>query len=72
MGRSTCIYSDRVLTGSDDIVIGPALVEVRDGHVVAVTQGARSAVEWDAMAIEDLGDRLITPAFVNGHTHLSM
>jgi 5-methylthioadenosine/S-adenosylhomocysteine deaminase len=48
----------------------PAAVLVRDGRIVSVHEGP--APETPAGGVHDYGSDLITPAFVNAHTHLTM
>ncbi len=72
MTRTLAIFSDRVITGSGEIEVRPALISIRDTHITAVEHIPRDEVDWSTGQTEDLGQRLVTPAFVNGHTHLSM
>ena len=62
------LRSTRVLLGGgpDPIRIAPADVEIDGPMIVGVH------APDPARAAEDLGDKLITPAFINAHTHLAM
>lgn len=63
------LRSTRVLLGGgpDPIRIAPADVHIDGPMIVAVTDPDPSVPPSD-----DLGDQLLTPAFVNAHTHLAM
>lgn len=74
------LFADRVLLSpspSSAPSFGPARLTIAGHSIQAVTPMTRD--EWlrdrsenpDANAL-DLGDRLVTPAFVNAHTHLAM
>ncbi len=62
------LRSSRVLLGggADPIRIVPADVQIQGDLIVGV-----AAPDPDRAA-QDLGERLITPAFINAHTHLAM
>ena len=62
------LRSSRVLLGGgpDPFTIVPADVSIQGSMIVAVEPPDPSR------AAEDLGDKLITPAFINAHTHLAM
>lgn len=65
---ATSLRSTRVLLparGEQPARIVAARIVIRDGRIAQVD-------EDDQRADEDFGDRLITPAFVNAHTHLAM
>ena len=70
----TFLLSDRVVLHDTDLTVAPAVVQIEGNLIQAVDPLDRS--EWTAPGgthqVIDLGDRLVTPAFVNGHTHLSM
>lgn len=70
------LLSDRVVIGADLLDVTPAAITIDGSNIVAVERVDRADPSW-ARALEagealDLGDRLITPAFINGHTHLAM
>lgn len=52
------------------------MVEIRGGRIAAVSEGDSPTIPTLADLQQsksfDLGDRLVTPTFVNGHTHLAM
>jgi len=60
----------------DSTVIGPAAVAIRGNTIALVRPMSREAfLDWELGAetkVVDVGDRLLTPAFINGHTHLPM
>ena len=62
------LRSTRVLLGGgpDPIRIAPADVEIDGSHIVSVREPE------PGREVDDQGDRLITPAFINSHTHLAM
>lgn len=77
-----CIRSRRVVLGQGALRrIAPASLEIVGTQITAVdpmapasyerTRGTRSSLEADD-GVLDLGDHLITPAFVNVHTHLAL
>ncbi|MFT6819257.1 MAG: 5-methylthioadenosine/S-adenosylhomocysteine deaminase [Myxococcota bacterium] len=65
------LYSDRLLLHTQDgIDIVPGRLDVMHGRVQSVHRGERSEVI--ERGVVDFGDKLIAPAFVNGHTHIAM
>lgn len=65
---STTLASQHVvLPDGDGFAIGPARVTVDGAHILAVEPGATAQPGDD-----DLGDLLLTPAFVDAHTHLAL
>lgn len=64
------LYSERVVSGADTLTIGPARITVSGGVITEVLHGSAAPSPEDAVI--NLGARLVTPAFINGHTHLSM
>lgn len=72
------ISSSRVMLASDGggYEIRPAAIEIRGSTIAAIHPGAvhdRDALGGhDSSTWHDAGDRLITPAFVNSHTHLAL
>ncbi|HZO14583.1 MAG TPA: amidohydrolase family protein, partial [Polyangiaceae bacterium] len=76
------VASRRVVLGGRDqrLVIEPACLELSGGHIASVhridaehylDRPPELALQRSATLI-DYGDRLITPAFVNAHTHLAL
>ncbi len=65
------LYSDRVVLAGEELEVVPALVTVSEGVITSVQRTARHDLP-QGCEFEDLGGRLLTPSFVNGHTHLSM
>jgi 5-methylthioadenosine/S-adenosylhomocysteine deaminase len=80
--QPTIVASQRVVLGGGDepISIEPACLELRDGSIAAVhrVEASRFVDRPPELALErsatliDYGDRLVTPAFVNAHTHLAL
>ncbi len=69
------IYSSKVLLGEGNERLQGYLIGV-SGHRIDSLR-ACDPEEWRALVpnnapVDDLGDLLVTPTFVNGHTHLSM
>jgi len=66
------IRSQRVLLRDcDKLVIKPAELTIADGVITSVEALDRTSFEAQASTL-DLGARLVTPAFVNAHTHLAL
>lgn len=67
------IYADHVVLPEVDEPV-PACVELDGGRILAVYRLPRPTFEADPrfQGALDLGPRLLTPAFVNAHTHLAM
>jgi 5-methylthioadenosine/S-adenosylhomocysteine deaminase len=65
---SLTLYSDRVVL-DDPLRVTPARIEIAGTRIREVTETSRAALDAGTV---DLGDRLVSPAFVNGHTHLAM
>lgn len=67
MAARTLHARNVVLGEADTLRVGPATLSVEHGKITTVIEGPpRGAVD------EDLGDRLLAPAFINAHTHLAM
>jgi len=68
------LLSDRVVLHGEQLAVTPAVIHVVGNEIVAVTALDRD--QWTppdpSHDVIDVGARLVTPAFVNGHTHLSM
>jgi 5-methylthioadenosine/S-adenosylhomocysteine deaminase len=70
------LFSERVVLGgaSEELRISPALLEIAGGSIAAVTEGSRSEFQgmegWED--VQDLGADIVSPSFVNSHTHLCM
>ena len=73
---SWVLRSDRVL--GDDGRFAPAAVRIEGAEIVSIDRGdeddADTPFDPDEETVEvvDLGDRPVTPAFVNAHTHLAL
>lgn len=70
MHPSFRIYSDTCVLGEDAAAlrVGPALVEVEEGRIATVSEGR----DGRARATVVLERKLLSPSFVNAHTHLSL
>ncbi|MCB9543667.1 MAG: amidohydrolase family protein [bacterium] len=71
---ATLILADRAVLGGDTLRVEPAVVTVDGACITAVAPLDRAAppVPGPGDTLVDVGGRLLTPAFVNGHTHLAM
>lgn len=54
----------------DDLVVSPAWVDLEGGKIVAVHTVAPS--DDPNVEVIDYGEQLITPAFINAHTHVAL
>ncbi len=79
MTQNFNLFADRVLLNTEELdgyQIGPASLSIQGNHITAAKPMTREAWENTAPSLDitaiDLGDQLVTPAFINGHTHLSM
>lgn len=61
------IFSQNVVLGTETLQVAPAAIEIQGGHIVNVDE-----VSVCPDGAEDLGQLLVSPAFVNAHTHLAM
>ena len=73
------VQSSRVLLGgaNEPLRIVPARIDMVDGRITAVVvldaePTEPSSTESASVPVDDYGDKLIAPAFVNAHTHLSL
>ncbi|MCB9530019.1 MAG: amidohydrolase family protein [Myxococcales bacterium] len=71
---TTLILADRAVLGGDPLRIESVVITVRDALIEAVAplDRAHAPVAKPGETVVDVGERLVTPAFVNGHTHLAM
>lgn len=78
MADRTVLFADRVVLGGRGrpLSVEPALITIRDRRFESVEPMARDELAELTLAegeeLVDLGDVLVSPAFVNGHTHLAM
>ena len=80
MSSADCIYADRVITGgiTEPLRVSPALISLSGSLITDVHHLQRTEFErWkntkgQGRNVEDLGDSIVSPAFVNAHTHLCM
>lgn len=68
------LYSDAVVLPKDHdgLKVEPALITISQGRVQAVETGTTATAKRGDEGVEDLGKHLLTPAFVNTHTHLAL
>ncbi|MFT3923557.1 MAG: amidohydrolase family protein [Myxococcales bacterium] len=68
------VRSQRVLLRDcDKFVIAPAELSIREGCIVGIERlEPEPAAASPRESLLDLGERLLTPAFVNAHTHLAL
>jgi 5-methylthioadenosine/S-adenosylhomocysteine deaminase len=77
MGR-TVVYADNVVLGGrqSPLSVEPACLVIEGRRFVSVepmTRDEFAEATWqDGDEVVDLGSRLVSPAFINGHTHLPM
>ena len=72
-GAKLFVSSSRVvLEDGADYAITPAAIEIRGNQIAAVHRGSVHDREALGGKWHDAGDLLITPAFVNSHTHLAL
>ncbi len=50
--------------------IAPAVLRLRDGRILEIVEGIDLPRGWPRPT--ELGDRLLTPAFIDSHTHLAL
>ncbi|MCB1024741.1 MAG: amidohydrolase family protein, partial [Acidobacteria bacterium] len=66
------IYSaDNILPISDEPIKGGAVL-VRDGRIAAIGEKNSIAARFPETEIEEFGDAVIMPGFVNAHSHLEL
>jgi len=68
------VYSDRVLLPSEDggLQVKPALVGIQGGVIDSVRVEDEPFGQTLEPDVDHLGDKLLTPAFINAHTHVAM
>ena len=68
------LFSDKVIlpTSDQQLHIQPALISIEGALIQSVEPMSRQDFEKKGVDAEDLGERLLGPSFVNGHTHLAM
>jgi len=69
------LYSNQVYSGLTEASIHPQLIEIEGGRIRSTVSCSRSDLPTllpHGAELTDVGNHLVTPAFVNGHTHLSM
>lgn len=73
MTNTTFIFGESVVLPKDDgsLKITHALLKIEEGRILDVTPCKRTEIPSN-IQYEDLGAQLVTPAFVNAHTHLCM
>ena len=68
------IYSERVVLPDQDghLQIRPALLRIENGRITSVRSEQACFRDELAEGVDDVGAKLVTPTFINSHTHLSM
>ncbi len=70
------LFADRCILGGIDqpLRVASARLDLAEGRIATVMEMERDAfhAQEPKGSVLDLGDRLVVPAFVNGHTHLAM
>jgi len=72
------LYAEQVVLGrtGDSLRVAPARIHVSGTRFTEVVEQSRPEFETWALThhqtVTDLGHRLVSPAFINGHTHLAM
>ena len=68
------LYSDAVVLpdGDSNLSVDPALITIEDDRIVGVQTGKEATAQRFDSDVDDLGDTLVTPAFINAHTHLAL
>jgi imidazolonepropionase len=59
----------QIVTASDDTVHEKSAVVVRDGRITGVVPAAQAKETYPGAAIEDCAGGVLTPGFVDSHTH---
>ncbi|MBT8495316.1 MAG: amidohydrolase family protein [Deltaproteobacteria bacterium] len=78
MSERIVVFAERVVTGgrSRPLLVGPAQLVIAGGRFESVEPMSRDEfderVPGNGEQVVDLGDMLVSPAFINGHTHLPM
>ena len=68
------IYSERMVLPADSgqLKICPALLRIENGIIVEVRCEDSPFSDQLAPSVENLGTKLVSPCFINSHTHLAM
>jgi 5-methylthioadenosine/S-adenosylhomocysteine deaminase len=67
----TLVVGGTLLTGDDNRpIINDGYVAIEDGKITAVADGRPQDANWDDVI--EAGGMLVTPGFINAHTHLCM
>lgn len=67
----TLVVGGTLLTGDDNRpIINDGYVAIEDGRITAVADGRPQDTDWDDVI--EAGGMLVTPGFINAHTHLCM
>ncbi|MDL2210542.1 amidohydrolase [Desulfovibrio sp. OttesenSCG-928-O18] len=69
---STIVTAQYLLTQAQSSVIRDAAVAVKDGRVLAAGERQTITAAYHGESLLDMGESLLMPGLVNGHTHASM
>ncbi len=69
---STCVISARIVVTMCSAPIRDGAVAFRNGRIVSVGLKSEIIREFEKARIIDIGDRILMPALVNAHTHISL
>ncbi len=74
VNTSQLIFCDRVILGKQATLREEsALLRIENHQITEITALSRSSFEaLNLPEVQDLGNRLLGPSFINGHTHLAM
>ena len=70
---SRILFGDRIVVQDEagTLQVKPALIEIESGRIKTINPCRREDLPFK-LVFEDLGQQIVTPAFVNAHTHLCM
>ena len=69
-GANALLHDQPVLDGAEDVVALETVIAVDEGKIVAVGAGDELLGKFEGRETIDAAGRLMTPGFVDSHTHL--